>query len=133
MARRGRPKKVGPGIYRYENRYRVTASAWPHQRETSFKLDPPIDTILRWQVETRASLLSETPIPYRRRDVPTLKTDVPRFLATLPEGSDVRMKHRIELGHWTETPLGKKPRALITRTDILTQLAAWEAAGRAAS
>jgi site-specific recombinase XerD len=37
------------------------------------------------------------------------------------------------LQHWIDSPLGTHPRASITRTQILAQLATWETAGVAAS
>lgn len=134
MSRRnGARVRVGEGIY--QDKYGLSAKIKVGDRpiEKRFPFGTALETIEAWRLRTRAELL-EAPLegdpPRARRG--SLAGDVPRFLATLPEGSR-KTDFALILKQWCATPLGALPRGQITRPEVLRELATWEEAGASAS
>jgi integrase len=132
MPRRGKRRRLADGVYQDERGIaaRVRVGSLPNQRarEKRFPLDTDLKVILRWQLQTRADLMGDLPL---KPDRGTLAAAVPGYLATLTGRR--RKDAQALLQHWIDSPLGTHPRASITRTQILAQLATWETAGVAAS
>lgn len=128
MPRRGKPVRLGPGIYRHTNWIRVIAKCHGVQREEHFPLDTDLVEMERWQLRTKTKILETTPA---RPAKGTLTTDVTSYLATLTGRR--KKDDRALLQHWTRTPLGAVKRSTITRAQVKAQLATWETAGSTAS
>ncbi len=125
MARTGPGVRLAPGIYRHTTWIRACAKVRGVQRERHFPLGTDLDAIRKWQLRTKATLLGG-PLPTRATRG-TLDADAPTYLASL---LGKRLKDdRAVLQHWVLSPLGRIPRALITRAQVRTQLARWEEAG----
>ena len=121
---------VAPGIYRERNWYwatkRIGSKATTEIGERKkFDLHTPIDHMLAWQARTTADLLDELPRGPREG---SLASDVPTFLATVPEGNK-RNDFAMLLKHWCESPLGTKHRQLLKRDEIITQRSVWLSRG----
>lgn len=131
MGRKGPRKRLAEGIYKDDGgiaaRVRVGSGDTQLSREKRYPHGTDLKTIQRWQLTTRASLLGDLPAKAERG---SLAAAVPGYLATLTG----RRKNdaRALLQHWIDA-LGTQDRSLITRTQILAQLATWEEAGVAAS
>ncbi len=132
MGRRGKRRRLAEGVYQDDRgiaaRVRVGSGETQRNREKRFPLETDLREIQRWQLTTRATLIGDRPL---KADRGTLAHAVPRYLSTL---TGRRLKDaRALLQHWIDSPLGRQPRTAITRAMVLSQLAAWETAGVAAS
>lgn len=130
MPRRGKPVTLAPGVYAFRSAFRVTAKVGDVQHEATFPRDTELHVMQRWQLTEKAKLLGKKPT---RAPKQSLAGEIPTFLATMAEGSKRRRDFELLLNHWARSPLGARPRRAVTKTEIMTQLAVWEAAGVAAS
>lgn len=134
MGRKGKRRRIAPGIYADGSGFAATVKVGDSlQREKRFTpsgdLSADLRKMQRWQLRTRATLLSTQPT---RPASDTLAAAVPRFLATIPAGSTARRDYEKLLATWIASPIGLRPRQDIRRSDVLTQLSTWEADGYSA-
>jgi len=124
---------IAPGIWREgtaliaEVRIGSTRDGSQARARERFALGTNVDTIKAWQHRAKSDLLLTSPTKYARG---TLAGDIPIYLATLPDG-DYRTESGQIFAHWIACPLGARPRAEITRLDVMAQIARWLDAGAA--
>lgn len=126
---RGTRTRLATGIYRdaYGCAVVVNLAGQPHERR--YPADTSIETLQQKRAQLKAELeddLPAAPAP------DTLAADVVTYLRTLPAKSRRRKSAATELRQWTAV-FGRKRRTQLTALQITTQLAAWAAAGKAAS
>lgn len=129
MSRIGQRRAIlAPGIYAYDRLIRVIAKAGTRMRERHFPLTAELREMQAWQLREKADLLNDQPLRAVRG---TLAADIPTYLATL---TGRRRKDEAAIAHhWIVSPLGPLRRDAIRRAQVKAQLAAWDAAGVAAS
>jgi integrase len=135
MGRRGKRVRLGVGLWADAGGLSATVRVGSQpQREKRFRrtedLAADIRKMQRWQLHTRAEMLGDTPTEAQRD---SLAAAVPRFLATIVEGTTTRRDFEKFLATWCATPLGAMDRRAIRRSHVLTQLAQWESEGYAAA
>lgn len=92
-----------------------------------FKKGTDLKVMKAWQ-RRRLAELATAPAQKPASQRHTLRADVPRFLATIPEGPQ-RKGFDAVLAAWLATPLATMHRSDITALDVRTQLAKWGSKG----
>lgn len=119
---------LAPGIYVHATFIRVIAKAGAKMRERHYPPGTALPKMQAWQLREKATLLEGQPVRPQRG---SLAADIPTYLATL---TGRRRKDETAIAHhWLVSPLASMRREVIRRADIKGQMAAWEAAGVAAS
>lgn len=120
--------RVIPQVYVYATSIRAVAKVGKRQEERRYPLETDPSVIIRWQLNTKADLLSVAP---KKVTKSSLRADAPTYLATI---TGRRQKDdRALLQHWIESAIADLPHPVVTRAMVKAQLAAWEEAGVAAS
>lgn len=125
---------IAPGIHRdgerlvAEVRHGSARTGVQQRARKVFPLGYPLEKIRAWQLSAkREFLLDAPPAPGRG----TLAGDISTLLEEhIPDGR-YRDDLRALLAHWATSPLGTRPRMLITRADVLAQRKRWLEAGHA--
>ena len=118
----GRRIRLAEGIW--QDRYGISAIVvvGTGRDERRFALGTELDEIKSWRDRRRVDLRDTVPVANRKG---TLAADVERFLDLLPD-SNRRDDFEQLLSHWQRSPLGARPRDLISRLEIKEQLGKWE-------
>lgn len=134
MPRLQRRRSIAPGISR-EGHHLVAvvrhgSARTGDQRRTRkvFPLGYDLDRIRAWQLSAKRDFLLDTP-PAPGRG--TLAGDIPTLIEQHIPAGRYREDLRALLAHWAASPLGARPRMLITRADVIAQRKRWLEAGHA--
>ena len=141
MPRTDRRHSIAPGIYREGDclvavvrhgsartgDQRRSRQVFPFSRHAAVTQDI-LDKIRAWQLSAKREFLLDAPAAPGRG---TLAGDIQTLLEQhIPDGR-YREDLRALLAHWATSPLGTRPRMLITRADVLAQRKRWLEAGHA--
>jgi len=134
MPRTREKRAIAQGIYRDGDRLVAevrhgSARTGDQRRATQvFPLGYDLDKIRAWQLSAKREFLLDAPGAPGRG---TLAGDSETLLQQhIPEGR-YREDLRGLLAHWAASPLGTRPRMLITRADVIAQRKRWLDAGHA--
>lgn len=121
---RGRRKRIGTGIYRDAAGIAICVSVNGHRLERRYPPTTPIDTIKEARKRLRRELEQSTPPPAARG---SFTAEADRYLSHAAHLAAWKAR-RSEIRAWIAL-LGRRPRATITRADILAARSEWSAAG----
>jgi integrase len=128
----GRRTRVASGVYRDKHGLAGTVKVGGRQREKRFPPDEPLDTIKRWQTQTRAELDADridvddldTPPPDDRG---TFSADLPRYLKKIAARVSFK-SDRSHLRAWLPL-IGPLKRRTIRPSHVAAAFQAWLVAG----
>jgi len=134
MPRKQKPLRIAEGIYREGDRLVARARSGSSRNGKQlvergyFDLGTSIATMQRWRREKSRELDDAKPVELVRG---SLAADIDRWVSKL-EGRYQYDAGQI-LKHWKESTLGGRPRADVTRLDVIEQRSIWKKAGVAAN